>query len=75
MEKCDVIHFPERLIKARMRIGMSQAELETFCGGCPSKYERGLQIPTIERAYRYAKTLKVNPAWLAYGVGDMKDEV
>ncbi len=74
MKKYDVIHFPERLKEARTQAGLSRRKLRDFCGGDVYRFEQGIVTPNIERTCRYAQALGVSPVWLAYGVGDMKDE-
>ncbi|UYO94243.1 helix-turn-helix domain-containing protein [Pollutimonas sp. M17] len=67
-------HFADRLRRARILRGMSQSALARACGlsqGAIANYENKTR-QTAKGIFRLAEALRVNPAWLAQGIGPME---
>ena len=64
----------KRIRQARMMAGESNSrELGLRLGwsaGRIHNYESGLSTPGIEETLQFSDALKVNPAWVTYGIGD-----
>jgi transcriptional regulator with XRE-family HTH domain len=64
----------ERVLKARMVRGLTQAGLGQVLGKDPaqmSKIERGCHRPRPGTLLKIAQALRVNMQWLAFGEGPM----
>lgn len=67
-------HFADRLRQARNLRGMSQSALAKACGlsqGAIANYENKTR-QTAKGIFQLAEALRVNPAWLAQGIGPME---
>lgn len=64
----------KRIRQARMMAGETNSrELGLRLGwsaGRIHNYESGLSTPGIEETLQFSEALKVNPAWVTYGIGD-----
>lgn len=65
--------FPDRLRQARKRVGLTRTAASLASGlsnEAASQIEERQRLPRIDTIERFAATLGVSPAWLAFGEGD-----
>lgn len=61
-----------RLFEVRQEAGLGLIKLGKIAGVSHSTIgdiEKGRQLPAVDTVERLARTLKVSPAWLAFGMG------
>lgn len=61
-----------RLFQVRQEAGLGLIKLGRIAGVSHSTIgdiEKGRQLPAVDTIERLARTLKVSPAWLAFGMG------
>ena len=66
-----------RLFRVRKEVGLGLIKLGKLCGvshTAISDIEKGRQLPAVDTVERLARTLKVRPAWLAFGDGSPEVE-
>lgn len=62
-----------RLFQARQKAGFGFIKLGKLSGVSHTTIndiEKGRRMPAVDTVERLARTLKVRPEWLAYGVGE-----
>lgn len=66
-----------RLFQVRQEAGLGLIKLGKLAGvshSTISDVEKGRQMPAVDTVERLARTLRVSPAWLAYGLGAKCEE-
>jgi transcriptional regulator with XRE-family HTH domain len=65
-----------RIKQARERLELSQSDVARLAGMTPaavSNYEQGIN-KTVRSVIEFARALRVNPEWLANGIGPMESK-